>query len=65
MPGKYTVVLTVNGQRYTRDLTLAMDPRVKTSMADLQKQFDLSSSFTSSCCRCSPLSTKQPSCVSN
>ena len=42
MPGKYTVVLTVGGQRYTRDLTLVMDPRVKTSVADLQKQFDLS-----------------------
>jgi hypothetical protein len=42
MPGKYTVVLTAGGQRYTRDLTLVMDPRVKTSTADLQKQFDLS-----------------------
>ena len=42
MPGKYTVVLTVDGHRYTRDLTLVMDPRVKTSVADLQKQFDLS-----------------------
>ena len=42
MPGKYTVVLTVDGKRYTRDLTLVMDPRVKTSVADLQKQFDLS-----------------------
>jgi len=42
MPGKYTVVLTVDGQRYTQDLTLVMDPRVKTSTADLQKQFDLS-----------------------
>jgi hypothetical protein len=42
MPGKYTVVLTANGKRYTRDLTLVTDPRVKTSVADLQKQFDLS-----------------------
>jgi photosystem II stability/assembly factor-like uncharacterized protein len=42
IPGKYTVVLAVDGQRYTRDLTLVMDPRVKTSVADLQKQFDLS-----------------------
>ena len=42
MPGKYTVVLTVDGQRSTRDLTLVMDPRVKTSVADLQKQFELS-----------------------
>jgi hypothetical protein len=43
MPGKYTVVLTVDGQRYSQSLTVEMDPRVKTSMADLQKQFDLSS----------------------
>ena len=42
MPGKYTVVLTVDGQKYTQPLTVQMDPRVKTSMADLQKQFDLS-----------------------
>ncbi len=42
MPGKYTVVLTVDGQRYTQLLTVQMDPRVKTPMADLQKQFDLS-----------------------
>ncbi len=42
MPGKYTVVLTVDGQRYTQPLTIAMDPRVKTSTAGLQQQFDLS-----------------------
>ncbi len=42
MPGKYTVVLTVDGKRYTRELNLVMDPRVKTSTADLQQQFDLS-----------------------
>jgi photosystem II stability/assembly factor-like uncharacterized protein len=42
MPGKYTVVLTVDGQKYTQPLTVQMDPRVKTSVADLQKQFNLS-----------------------
>jgi photosystem II stability/assembly factor-like uncharacterized protein len=42
MPGKYTVVLAVNGERYTQPLTIEMDPRVKTPIADLQKQFDLS-----------------------
>jgi photosystem II stability/assembly factor-like uncharacterized protein len=42
MPGKYTLVLTVDGQKYTQPLTVQMDPRVKTSVADLQKQFDLS-----------------------
>jgi photosystem II stability/assembly factor-like uncharacterized protein len=42
MPGKYTIVLTVDGQKYTKPLTVGMDPRVKTPLSDLQKQFDLS-----------------------
>jgi photosystem II stability/assembly factor-like uncharacterized protein len=40
LPGKYTVKLTVAGQTYSQPLTVKMDPRVKTSAADLQKQFD-------------------------
>jgi photosystem II stability/assembly factor-like uncharacterized protein len=42
MPGKYTVVLTVDGQKYSQPLTVAMDPRVTTSLTDLEKQFDVS-----------------------
>ena len=42
MPGKYTVVLTANGQKYTQPLTVEMDPRVKTAPGDLEKQFELS-----------------------
>jgi hypothetical protein len=42
VPGKYKVVLTANGQKYTQELTLTMDPRVKTPAADLKQQFDLS-----------------------
>ena len=42
MPGKYQVVLTANGKKYTQNLTIQMDPRVKTSVADLQQQFNLS-----------------------
>jgi hypothetical protein len=42
MPGKYTVVLTAGGKSYTQTLTLQMDPRVKTSTADLAEQFKLS-----------------------
>jgi len=41
-PGDYTVVLTVDGERFSQPLTVKMDPRVKTSAADLQDQFDLS-----------------------
>ncbi|MDQ6785372.1 MAG: hypothetical protein M3033_00940, partial [Acidobacteriota bacterium] len=40
--GDYTVVLTVNGKTYAQPLTVKIDPRVKTSVSDLQKQFDLS-----------------------
>jgi hypothetical protein len=42
MPGKYRVVLTVDSKKYIQPLAVQMDPRVKTSRADLQKQFDLS-----------------------
>ena len=42
MPGQYKLVLTANGQRYEQPLTVRMDPRVTTSTADLQKQFQLS-----------------------
>ncbi len=42
MPGNYTVKLTAGGQTFTQPLTIRMDPRVKTSLGDLQKQLDLS-----------------------
>ena len=42
VPGTYAVVLTVNGKTYTQPLTVQMDPRVKTSIADLRQQFALS-----------------------
>src|SRR5438876_3492224 len=42
MPGNYTVVLTVGNKSYRQPLTLVMDPRVKTSRADLAEQFRLS-----------------------
>jgi photosystem II stability/assembly factor-like uncharacterized protein len=42
MPGEYTVVLTVEGKSYTQPLLLKMDPRVKSSTADLARQFELS-----------------------
>jgi photosystem II stability/assembly factor-like uncharacterized protein len=42
LPGKYAVRLSVDGTAYTQPLTLKMDPRVKTPLADLVKQFELS-----------------------
>jgi photosystem II stability/assembly factor-like uncharacterized protein len=41
-PGDYTVMLTVENKTFSQPLTVTMDPRVKTSAADLQEQFDLS-----------------------
>jgi hypothetical protein len=41
VPGDYTVMLTVDGKTFTQPLTVAMDPRVKASAADLQDHFDL------------------------
>lgn len=42
MPGQYTVKLIVDGRSYVQPLTIKMDPRVKTSVQDLQLQHDLS-----------------------
>ena len=42
MPGRYTVVLNVNGKSHAQTLTLQMDPRVKTPARDLAEQFRLS-----------------------
>jgi photosystem II stability/assembly factor-like uncharacterized protein len=39
MPGQYKVILTARGKTYQQPLTLVMDPRVKTSTADLGEQF--------------------------
>jgi len=42
IPGNYFVHLTVDGEIANQPLVVKMDPRVKTSVADLQKQHDLS-----------------------
>jgi hypothetical protein len=42
LPGGYTVRLTVGGRTWSRPLTVTMDPRVKTPMADLARQHRLS-----------------------
>jgi len=39
MPGQYTVKLTAGGKSYTRNLTVRMDPRVKTPTVGLMQQF--------------------------
>ena len=42
LPGKYKVVLTADGQKHSQELTVVMDPRVKTPTEGLQQQFALS-----------------------
>jgi hypothetical protein len=42
MPGNYEARLTVDGKSYTQSFTVQMDPRVTISLADLQKQHDMS-----------------------
>jgi len=42
MPGTYTIKLSVDGKAFTRQLAIKMDPRVKTSVKDLQAQHDFS-----------------------
>ncbi|MFQ5816378.1 MAG: glycosyl hydrolase [Terriglobia bacterium] len=41
LPGHYQVKLTVAGKSYRAPLEVKLDPRVTTSQADLQKQFEL------------------------
>jgi photosystem II stability/assembly factor-like uncharacterized protein len=41
LPGAYTVKLSVGGKSYTQALTLKMDPRISTSIADLRKQHEM------------------------
>ncbi len=41
LPGRYTVKLVVDGASYAQPLVLKMDPRVKTSASDLDKQFGM------------------------
>jgi hypothetical protein len=41
LPGNYTAKLTVDGKSYSRQLTLIMDPRIKTSADDLAKQHQM------------------------
>jgi len=41
LPGHYKITLTAAGQSYIKTLDIKMDPRVKTTPADLRRQFDL------------------------
>jgi len=46
VPGRYTVKLTAAGKSISVPLEIKIDPRVKTSAADLERQFQLASRLT-------------------
>jgi hypothetical protein len=41
LPGKYTLELTVDGKKYYETLQVKMDSRIKSSIDDLAKQYDM------------------------
>jgi len=43
LPGNYTATLTVDGKSYSQSFAVKMDPRIKSSLADLRKQFEMQS----------------------
>ena len=49
MPGTYTVRLIAGGETSTEPLKVVMDPRVKTSPADLEQQFTCPSQSMTTC----------------
>jgi photosystem II stability/assembly factor-like uncharacterized protein len=51
VPGTYQLRLTVDGKSYTQPFSLVMDPRVKSTPQDLQKQFDLESKLSQALAR--------------
>ncbi|HZL25184.1 MAG TPA: glycoside hydrolase [Acidobacteriaceae bacterium] len=42
MPGEYTIKMVAGGKTFTTTMKVVLDPRVKTSQADLEKQFAVS-----------------------
>jgi hypothetical protein len=58
LPGTYSVSLTVNGKAYSQPLTVAMDPRVKTTESDLQQQFALSKEMYDGIAQLEPVSNR-------
>jgi hypothetical protein len=41
LPGKYQVLIAIEGKKFVAPLEIKMDPRITTSVADLEKQFQL------------------------
>ncbi len=43
LPGSYTAKLTVDGKSFSQQFVVKMDPRIKASLSDLRKQFEMQS----------------------
>jgi len=43
LPGNYTAKLTVDGKSFSQQFVVKMDPRIKASLSDLRKQFEMQS----------------------
>jgi photosystem II stability/assembly factor-like uncharacterized protein len=41
LPGEYTVTLSVGGESFTQPLSVRMDPRVRATQAELERQFSV------------------------
>jgi len=48
LPGQYEVRLTVGGKEYRRPITVKLDPRLKVSAQELQRQLDLAQKIAAS-----------------
>ena len=48
LPGRYEVRLTVGGQEYRQQITVKLDPRLKVSTQELQRQLDLAQKIAAS-----------------
>jgi len=48
MPGQYEVRLSVGGQVYRQPITVKLDPRLKVSLQELQRQLDLAQKLAAS-----------------
>jgi photosystem II stability/assembly factor-like uncharacterized protein len=46
LPGSYSVRLTVHGKAYSQPLTVKMDPRLKSPLAELRNQFETASEIS-------------------
>jgi len=60
MPGNYKIRLTIDNKVFQKSIEIKMDPRVKTSLADLKSQHDLSMICYQNLIKCNEIVRKNP-----